>query len=402
MSQTIKELTRTGISILLEEPYLGHFSMGILKEASTQIDRIGLGLEAGIPKLLVNPVYWLKDGLSDIHRYGLLKHELLHLALQHPLKAHQYTHRRLFNIAADIVVNQYIPIHQLPDKSIRLQDFAGLRMTAYCDVDYYYYQLLQTVRAGGGGKAKAYLSELLKVPVHDYLQQHKYWYTSFSNLSSAERRNLQQNITSLLQTAALQHREGGEQQGLPEQLIAFLPRHQQKRQASIDWRRALRLFAASSERTYLKTTIKRPSRRFGTTPGIKVRRRQKILVVVDSSASLDLDMLNRFFGEIYHIWRQGAAILVVECDIVLQRQYHYKGKTPNFVKGRGGTDFNPPIRFANEEYFPDAIVYFTDGRAIAPKEYPRSPMLWLISPDGIDEKDNRWQMLPGRKIKMNF
>ncbi len=160
----------------------------------------------------------------------------------------------------------------------------------------------------------------------------------------------------------------------------------------------LRIFTASSSRTRLRNTIRRPSKRYGTTPGIKIQAKQKILVAVDTSGSVNQNELKEFFGELYYIWKQGAEIYVVECDTIIHNHYLYKGTPPEVVSGRGGTNFDAPIVFANEEYMPDAIVYFTDGYAPAPTVVSRRPILWMVTHQGIDYES--WDFLPGRKVKM--
>ena len=69
------------------------------------------------------------------------------------------------------------------------------------------------------------------------------------------------------------------------------------------------------------------------------------------------------------------------------------------VHGRGGTCFDEPIKFANEKYQPDATIYFTDGFAPEPTVKSRKPILWMITPKGIEEEN--WDYLPGRKVKMS-
>ena len=93
------------------------------------------------------------------------------------------------------------------------------------------------------------------------------------------------------------------------------------------WRRHLRLFAASSRRTRVVNTIKRVSKRYGTRPGIKIKRFQKILVSLATSGSIDIDALELFFGEVHGIWRNGADITVIECACLVPRVYPYRGKT---------------------------------------------------------------------------
>ena len=125
------DLSRTIISILLEEPYLGHFAMGILKREGLQVDTLAISQVDQMPAISISPAYWLENKLADHHKYGLLKHELLHLSLNHHLLANKYQHKRIYDIAADLVVNQYIASHKLPDDPIVLANFAGFRWRSY-------------------------------------------------------------------------------------------------------------------------------------------------------------------------------------------------------------------------------------------------------------------------------
>jgi predicted metal-dependent peptidase len=168
----------------------------------------------------------------------------------------------------------------------------------------------------------------------------------------------------------------------------------------VDWRRVVKLFSESSSKTKVRNTMKRPSKRFGTVPGIKIKKLKKLLVAVDTSGSVGKPDLEDFFGEIYHLWRQGAEVKVVECDTKIQREFDYRGKTPDFVLGRGGTDFNEPIRFANSVYQPDGLIYFTDGFAPRPATAPRCPLLWVITKNGLRPDCDEFKMLPGRKAKL--
>ena len=55
------------------------------------------------------------------------------------------------------------------------------------------------------------------------------------------------------------------------------------------------------------------------------------------------------------------------------------------VRGRGGTSFDPALKFAQELLpRPDAVFYFTDGGAPAPQKENRVPCLfaWIITPTG--------------------
>ncbi|MCO6482293.1 MAG: hypothetical protein J5I62_05820, partial [Flavobacteriales bacterium] len=61
----------------------------------------------------INPGFWDKDLTDETYRYGGIKHEILHIALRHILMVDKFAHKQIFNIAADIVVNQYVSPDQL-------------------------------------------------------------------------------------------------------------------------------------------------------------------------------------------------------------------------------------------------------------------------------------------------
>jgi predicted metal-dependent peptidase len=244
--------------------------------------------------------------------------------------------------------------------------------------------------------AQRKLLELMNQENHKQLNQHNLW-DDIQKLSSAERKILDAAINeSIMQSVArMKDRRYG---NLPAGLQQYLDLLAESLKPNVNWRRILRIFAASSSRTQIKNTIRRPSKRYGTTPGIKIQRKQKILIAVDTSGSVDNEELKEFFGEIYHIWKQGAEIYVVECDTTIHNNYFYKGKAPEVISGRGGTDFNAPLSYANDIYNPDAVIYFTDGYAATPHVICRKPVLWFITSAGIGE--DSWDFLPGRKVKM--
>ncbi|MEO1652508.1 MAG: VWA-like domain-containing protein [Bacteroidota bacterium] len=168
---------------------------------------------------------------------------------------------------------------------------------------------------------------------------------------------------------------------------------------SVNWRRVLRIFSNSSSRTRIRNTLKRPSKRYGSNPGIKVRKKQKLLVAIDSSGSIKTEELQDFFNEVYHIWQQGAEIQIVECDVKIHQSYTYKGQNPSLVLGGGGTSFEAPIEYANLHFRPDALIYLTDGYGPKPGILSNCPILWLISREGA--KLEYLQAFQGRKLKMN-
>ena len=146
----------------------------------------------------------------------------------------------------------------------------------------------------------------------------------------------------------------------------------------------MRLFASNSSKTYIKNSIKRQSKRYGTTPWIKIKKKSKILIAIDTSWSIEQKELNIFFNEVSHIFKQWVEIYVVECDCKIQKSYKYDWSSPKIIKWVWWTSFNAPIQFSNDIYKPDALIYFTDWYACTPDVLSRYPILWMITKEGIE------------------
>lgn len=421
-SVTTDHIAKTCIQLLLKEPFYGHYLTGVPKEVSEKVETAAVALmNKELIKLMVNPHFW--SSLSEEKRYGLIKHEILHLVFKHLLKMKDFCNKALYNIAADLVVNQYIAASQLPEGAITLESLwylkaaFGIQLEPNMDVGYYYDQLSKTLSRlpakslsslidGLEGEKPSKegtvdISELLKGE-HRAVRKHQFW-SEFEQLSPAEIKIMAQQVDRNLKQAVERVKQKNNFYGhLPNGLLERLDHLMKAMEPQFNWKRILRLFATTSNSTYVKNTMRRPSKRYGTTPGLRIMRRNRLLVAVDTSGSIQMDELKVFFSEIYHLWKQGAEIWIVECDAAIQNSYPYRGNTPSEVKGRGGTRFDPPIEFANQEYRPDAILYFTDGFAAIPQVKSRSPMMWLITSNGLKEASDAWHNLPGQKLKIDI
>ncbi|MFT4974044.1 MAG: putative metal-dependent peptidase, partial [Saprospiraceae bacterium] len=142
MSNTLNEVSKTTIRLILDEPFYGHFFTGIIKEVTERVPTLAVGLaQTQMTKLYVNEHFWQNVLVTPEYRYGVIKHEILHIVLKHILTVKKYDQKDIFNIAADIVVNQYIEPHQLIDGVVLLSQFDDLNLETNRDVGYYYDKL---------------------------------------------------------------------------------------------------------------------------------------------------------------------------------------------------------------------------------------------------------------------
>lgn len=401
----LEEVNKVSIQLLLQEPFYGHFFSGLIKRVSSEIDTLAVGYHQGLVNLYINARFWQEDLAHQEYRYGTLKHEILHIVFKHIFRYKDFSNKTLFNIAADLVVNQYVRPDQLIEGAVLLNHFPELELEPHLHVEAYYNALKnlqeqfsnnKDPEAGKNNEAWKNLKNFLDQD-HQNQKRHLFW-GDLAEMSSAEKDLAEGSVNQAIENT-LKRLKSKDFSNLPAGLQQYLKDFEQSKRAQLNWRRVLRLFTNSSRRTSIRNTLRRPSKRYGTNPGIKVKKRQKLLVAVDTSGSIDHQELQVFFNEIYHVWKQGTEIQVVECDTQIHKSYLYQGIAPREVSGGGGTSFEEPIRYANQEYRPDALIYFTDGYGAKPQIHPNCPILWMISQDGADLE--YLNPFPGRKAKMS-
>ncbi len=118
---------------------------------------------------------------------------------------------------------------------------------------------------------------------------------------------------------------------------------------------------------------------FRPKPGIR-----KIVVVVDTSGSIDDELCEYFAGEIQTIRKKvGCDLTLITCDAVVHQKIDVRPfdnfysiiKREGGFKGRGGTDFVPGVEAAEKVPGAAVIIYLTDMMGPYPTKC-RLPLLW--------------------------
>lgn len=400
--QLFDQITQASIQLILHEPFYGHVLTGLVKEINGEVPSLSLGVNANkTPKLVINPSYWQEELKTPAQGLGALKHEVLHLVFGHLLREQDFANVRIFHLAADLVVNQYLSAEQLTPTSLTLNLFPELDLQPFRPVDIYYDELAsawnKTLRRGQ--IISPALSAVMAAGTGP-LAGHDLWQNEVGTLSAAEKKVLATGMQQIVQNAL--QRVGTKGLGsLPGILQTQVNQLLTKPEPTLDWRRFLRLFVGVGQRTFLQNTLRKPSRRYGTNPGLRIRNKHKLLIALDTSASIADSEIRAFFQEIQQIWHLGTEIFILECDTQINNAYIYRGTTPAVVAGRGGTHFDAAIEYANQQSNADAVVYFTDGLGPEPSLSCRKPLLWMIS-GGKKGGDGQWGHLPGRKTVMEL
>jgi predicted metal-dependent peptidase len=436
-SKVEDEISRSAFDLLLKEPFFAHVFSGMPRQVCSQVQSMGLQWDGQQVRLRVNPTFFLQE-LKAAERTGALKHELLHVIFRHLFRGNGRD-AKVYSIAADLVVNQLVKPHRLPESYPTLADFPDLRLPPDKSIDDYYSLLLKLLRemrrggfggktknfSGGGGGDHEIEAEGSESPSSKTGKPGKAgksrkasqakgdddtsWASGTSAPESAKA------LAKLLGDQSERGDDGGWHEGsdgvaaagryavgnlilrarermpphqwgsLPNALVSELDLILAERQPKVDWKRLVRIFTASSGRTRIRHTVKRISKRYGTRPGIKVQRLQRLLVAIDTSGSIDQKMLEEFFTEIHGAWKVGATVVVVECDAAVQRSYDYRGRAPKAVKGGGGTEFEPVFKWMREQRPFDGMLYLTDGEGPAPDSRPNCKLLWVVPEGGSPE-----------------
>lgn len=371
-AQASEELSRAVFALVLKEPFLGHLLGQLPRTVSRAYTPTAcVALEGTRVRMAVNPDFFAGTLTRRSQRVAVVKHEVLHVLLRHLLRREPRHQPFLYNVAADLVVNQLIGSWELPESAITLASFPDLALEPDRTLDHYYERLRA---APAGRESSAKLSALAE----GWHSDHGRWGAG----SDASAQVAEHELGRLVEQAA--RRAGPRGMGsLPGMLRELVEAWIEERRPVLDWRRALRIFGASSRRSRLVATLRRPSKRYGTFPGNRVRRFARLLVAVDTSGSISDDDLSDIFAEIRGMWRAGAEITIVECDAAVQRAYPYRGELPRQVAGRGGTAFDPVFAWMREqpERF-DGCIYLTDGFGPTPERSPGCPLLWLVVGEG--------------------
>ena len=149
----------------------------------------------------------------------------------------------------------------------------------------------------------------------------------------------------------------------------------------VNWRSVLRSFVKASQRANKTSTIKRLNRRYAYIhPGRKAQRQAKIAVSIDQSGSVSDSMLAAFYSELEKL-AQLAEFTIVPFDTEVSKEnVHVWKKGERHEKERymyGGTCFNAPTRWVNENSF-DGHIVLTDMEA--PKPVPsKCQRMWMTT-----------------------
>ena len=353
------ELNKHTARLLRNEPFFAALSRKIDKRASTGVPTAGVRVnpETGHFEMLYNPEFFAN--LPDEHKQGVLMHEFYHLVFEHVTgRLPSEGMSKIWNFATDLAINSHL-LGKLPEGALIPGEghFADFPVGKTAD---HYLELLkkkqeEQEKNGEGGEG----GEGEPEPWDD----HSGWGEVDSTTKEIAKERLKEAVKKAAEEASKGNSWGSVSQAVREDILDRIA-------TKVNWRSVLRYFIKTSQRANKRSTIKKINRRYAYVhPGKKVQRQAKIAIAIDQSGSVDNGMLSAFFSELNSLAKL-AEFTVIPFDHAVDESKIYTWKKGESRKTErvltGGTDFNAPTEWVNNNSF-DGMIVLTDMYAPKPK-----------------------------------
>ncbi|NDB81881.1 MAG: hypothetical protein EB127_03910 [Alphaproteobacteria bacterium] len=436
----MQQYTKPFRLLMNDNPFFGLYLLGVNKyEVDSGIPIAAVAMEGYNFKLLLRKGRYLD--MPPEHQVGVLKHEILHISLGHlsPYYRNRCPDHKIFNIAADLEINQYIDRSELPEGCIHLDTFPEYELPEKAGTVFYYDFLKQKIedlkeeypeefygdpcpgngpdqgptdsgdqpndgqdeqeessgttpgnQDGGNdpqdGKGRSKADQNLMDMYGQGDPSHSQWdkpdlepgedETGYWEAVDEIRR--QQVRRAYHETV---RQSGSNARGyIPGNLLSEIDRLLEKKDPVTNWKAYFRRFIAASTTVTVKKTKRKESIRFVGQPGLKFNPKHKLLIAIDTSGSVSDKELANFMAELEFISKTGTKMTLLHCDSAIAKVEEYSKQNTVKVYGRGGTDFDPPVDYMNKNKSKyTCLVYFSDGACSPPSIKTTKPILWVMT-----------------------
>ncbi len=394
------DLNKHVARLLMDEPFFAVLSRNIDKTACTALPTAGVRVNPDTAQfeMLYNPQYF--EGLTDVERGGVLKHEFYHLIFEHvtgrmpaEIDANPGLMKK-WNFATDLAINSHLR-GQLPEGCLMPGEGPFVDLPAGKSAEWYMDNLPENPGkgeaqepgegeegdgdggGGGGGPGepgdeegqgdgepgegeenKKGQGQGDPQPLDD----HSMWGGDGASNEIAKER-----LKEAVKKAATEATKAGSwgsvgsdcRKDITDRLLT----------TKVDWTKVLRYFIKTSQQANRRGTVKKINRRYAYIhPGRKRTRTAKIAISIDQSGSVDDGMLQAFFAELNKL-ADLAEFTVVPFDTDVAKDKVFVWKKGDRKKWErvmcGGTCFNAPTQYVNENNF-DGHILLTDMCAPKP------------------------------------
>lgn len=338
-----EKLTKAKVQLILNSPFYATLALSMRYIEDTTIETACTDGKC----IRYNPAFF--DKLSKDEVVAVLAHEVLHVANLHHLRL-QGRDAQKFNVSADYAIN-YI-LHQ---SNFKLPNGALIDSKYYNKSAEEIYNLLPK-----STKQKS---------IGDFEMGDK----------KTESEVLEETIRvkTLVSKAINVARQQGKLPGHIERMVGEILK------PKVNWKESLVRFM--TEMSTSDYTWTKPNRRYMPIYLPSLERLAvlgEIVLIVDTSGSIDDKLLNSFASEIADICTMMAkplAVLYVDSKVNSVQMFEPEDHVVLNPKGGGGTDFIPGFDYIDEaDMLPACVIYFTDGYCDSFPKEPDYPVMWAV------------------------
>jgi predicted metal-dependent peptidase len=338
----IEKLNKATMSLVMKQPFYASllFNLEFINEPFIET--------CCINGKLIKYNHDFIDSLSKPEMIGLLAHEILHVAYLHHTRRGDRDHYK-FNVAADYAIN-----------SLLIDDGFTLPEGALYDEQY-------------EGMSAELIYSLLPDDV-DY----KNYPGNFGQVTDAPKdipeKLIQASILKAGFIAQAQKKCPDYIKRIINDIIA----------PKIDWREALAQFLSCISNSDYSWQF--PNSRYLYhdiyLPGLRSLEPGNVILIIDTSGSIQDELISQFAAEIQEILSIfNISLTVIYCDDEVRSVQHLESGKPVKLEPHGGngTNFIPGFNYIEEQgWQPRAVVYLTDGYCSKFPDPPEYPVLWAV------------------------
>ena len=331
---------------------------------SDEVSLCGVSFDQTRYKLWINP--------TDLEKYplniqiGLMKHEMSHILYNHIARGLKLDNE-LYNIAADISINQQITRTDLPEEGC-FHNEGHFNFPVNLTSEQYYELILEDKK----NNPDKYKNSDGK-PNHDKWEE-----------SEGEPDMMKEKARQMLEKS-IEKSKGNLPANISEMIDSL------SRKSQISWQKELKK-TLGSKRVNKMSTIKRENRRFDDRPEIKgtIKDRQfDLVVILDVSGSMSNNEQDYCLTEVKQICKiTNSNLKVIQVDTEVKDVSSFNQNTKRLQrKGQGGTYLEPAVNYLKDNKISfDAFLVLTDGgceRINSWKNPPRKRGFFLTTQDDV-------------------
>jgi predicted metal-dependent peptidase len=377
------------VALLFDEPFYSTVITFLHKEKSEAISTAGVLLKDEVMRFWWNPLFVAAYEKAGVR--GILKHESLHLCLEHTT-TRRYEPHVIWNWSCDLAINCTLTDDEFPKCGLRPGTKIKLPSNFETLTPEKQQRLLHLssliVSLPKDLTSEEYFTILMNDPeVKKMVEEAENLELGFDNhdgwdeLTDEERQIVSGKIRAAVKAAQQRADAKNEWGSVPAHMREEI---RKKVSGEIDWKSVLKSFVGSLIRSDRMSSIYKLNKRYpGIMPGNSRDTRPKLALFIDQSGSVSDEEIMLLFGEISSLSKiVDIVVYYFDTEVDTENTIRWKrGTTPKLLRTRcGGTDFEAPTRFIknSKEKF-EGYLILTDGGAGKPSA-SRVKRGWVLTP----------------------